>query len=132
MDMLKQKFADDQRIKLCPGFIPDDQIQLYMNACDVVIFPYRDILTSGAVLLAMSFGRACIAPRKGCIGEVLDDTGAFLYEIDDENGLMKAMKSALDKSSHLSVMGQHNRHLAEKYNWKHIAEMTNDIYRSCL
>ncbi|WP_199344869.1 MULTISPECIES: glycosyltransferase [Nostoc] len=131
-DTLKQKIANNQRIKLIPGFIPADKIQLYMNACDVVIFPYRDILTSGAVVLAMSFGRACIAPRKGCIGEVLDDTGAFLYQIDDENGLKKAMNSALEKHSELFFMGQHNLQLAQQYNWEHIAKMTADVYRYCL
>lgn len=131
-NLLAQKLANAQNIKLIPGFVPNNQIQIYMNACDVVVFPYRDILTSGAVLLAMSFGKACIAPRKGCIGEVLDDAGAFLYEIDDENGLMKTMKLALEKHANLSTMGQHNRQLAEKYNWRYIAEITNDIYRSCL
>jgi len=131
-DKLRQKIANDQRIKFVLGFVPTEEVQLYMNACDVVIFPYRDILTSGAVLLAMSFGRACIAPRKGCIGEVLDDAGAFLYEIDDENGLTKAMNSALEKHYELSFMGQHNLQLAEQYDWKYIAKMTADVYRYCL
>ncbi|MEH2437276.1 MAG: glycosyltransferase family 4 protein [Nostoc sp.] len=130
-DMLKQKIANDQRIKFFPGFVPNDEVQLYMNACDAVIFPYRDILTSGAVLLAMSFGRACIAPRKGCIGEVLDEAGAFLYQIDDENGLMNAMNSAVKKHDELFMMGEHNLQLAKEYNWKNIAEMTADVYYHC-
>ncbi|MFN6512867.1 MAG: glycosyltransferase family 4 protein [Nostoc sp. CreGUA01] len=131
-DTLKEKIANDPRIKFFPGFVPDDEIQVYMNASDVVIFPYRDILTSGAVILAMSFGRACIAPRKGCIGEVLDDQGAFLYQIDDENGLKKAMNSALEKRRELLLMGQHNLELAQYYNWNYIAKMTADVYRHCL
>ncbi len=131
-DMLKQKVANYQRINFIPGYVPTEEVQLYMNACDAVIFPYRDILTSGAVLLAMSFGKACIAPRKGCIGEVLDDAGAFLYDIDDENGLNKAMKSALEKHDKLFFMGQHNLELAQQYNWEHIAKLTADVYRDCL
>ncbi|MFN6500487.1 MAG: glycosyltransferase family 4 protein [Nostoc sp. DedQUE01] len=131
-DTLKEKIANDPRIKFFPGFVPDDEVQVYMNACDVVIFPYRDILTSGAVILAMSFGRACIAPRKGCIGEVLDDQGAFLYQIDDENGLTKAMNSALEKQHELLLMGQHNFELAQYYNWGYIAKMTADVYHHCL
>jgi beta-1,4-mannosyltransferase len=127
-----QNIADDKRIKLVPGFVAPDEIQMYMNATDLVIFPYRDVLTSGAVLLAMSFGKACVAPRKGCIGEVLDNDGAFLYEPDDENGLIQAMNSALQKQSQLSNMGQHNLQLAEKYNWKRIAKMTSDVYYSCI
>jgi len=60
-----------------------------MNACDVVVFPYQEILTSGAVILAMSFGRACVAPRLGCIQDVLDDKGAFIYEPSNKAGLFK-------------------------------------------
>ncbi|WP_242482112.1 glycosyltransferase, partial [Trichormus variabilis] len=71
-DMLLQKIDNEPNIKFIPGFVPSEKLQIYLNACDVVVFPYRDILTSGAVMLAMSFGRACIAPRKGCIAEVLD------------------------------------------------------------
>ncbi|WP_341527223.1 glycosyltransferase family 4 protein [Nostoc sp. UHCC 0302] len=132
MDLLLQKIADDKRIKLIPTFVPPEQVQTYMNASDVVVFPYRDVLTSGAVLLAMSFSRACIAPRKGCIAEVLDNDGAFLYQPDENNGLREAMDAALYKQSNLLIMGKHNFHLAKKFNWKHIAEMTVDVYRSCL
>ncbi|MBD2448766.1 glycosyltransferase [Nostoc sp. FACHB-152] len=131
-ELLKEKIANDQRIKFFPGFIPTDEVEIYMNACDAAIFPYRDILTSGAVLLAMSFGRACIAPCKGCIGEVLDNVGAFLYEVDDDNGLMKAIQSAVERQHELPLMGRHNLQLAQKYNWKYIAEMTADVYRYCL
>ena len=62
----------------------------------------------------------------------MDDKGAFLYDIDDENGLIKAMNYALENPSKLLVMGQHNFKLAENYNWKHIAKMTIDLYHSCL
>ncbi|MDZ8184277.1 MAG: glycosyltransferase [Nostoc sp. ChiSLP02] len=131
-DTLRQKITNNPKIKFFPGFVPDEQVQVYMNASDIVIFPYRDILTSGAVILAMSFGRACIAPRKGCIGEVLDEGGAFLYQIDDENGLKKAINSALEKRDELLFMGKHNFELAQQYNWSYIAKMTADVYHHCL
>ncbi|MBD2439595.1 glycosyltransferase [Nostoc sp. FACHB-110] len=131
-EILRQKIANDSRIKFFPGFIPNDEIQVYMNACDVVLFPYRDILTSGAVLLAMSFAKACIAPRRGCIGEVLADNGAFLYQIDDQQGLQKSMDSALERQDELFSMGQYNFQLAKQYNWQYIAAMTADVYGYCL
>jgi len=131
-ELFEQKIADDKRVKFIPGFVADDQIQHYMNACDVVIFPYRDVLTSGSVLLAMSFDRACIAPQKGCIGEVLDRAGSFLYDIDGVDGLRHSMQSAIQKQSALLEMGQHNRQLAEAYSWTRVAEMTVNIYRWCL
>ncbi|MBD2435660.1 glycosyltransferase family 4 protein [Nostoc sp. FACHB-110] len=131
-DRLREIIGDDHRIKFSPGFVPNDEIQLYMNACDTVIVPYRDILTSSSVLLAMSFARACIAPRRGCIGEIIDDVGLpLLYEINDNNGLINTMRYAIEKRHELLLMGQHNFQLAEHYGWQKIAAMTANVYRSC-
>lgn len=131
-ELLKQKIAGDDNIQLISGFVPDDQIQVYMNACDVVMFPYLDILTSGAVLLAMSFSRVCIAPRKSCFTEVLDDSGAFLYDPNLGEGLSQAMNSAIQRKSELLSMGEHNRQLAEQWSWSRVAKMTLDLYKQSL
>lgn len=119
-------------IKLELAFISEDEIQVYMNACDVVVFPYRDILTSGAIVLAMSFGKACIAPRLGCISEVLDGRGGFVYDSGNQNGLLEAMRKAVSEKSNLSNMGNYNFSLAQKLNWADIADQTLDVYQHCL
>ena len=119
-------------IKFISKFIPDEEIQIYMNACDVVVFPYQEILTSGAVFLAMSFKKACIAPRQGCLGEVLNENGAFLYDSDCENGLFQSLESAIKNNHQLMNMGEYNFELAEKFDWSNIAGMTLQVYQSCL
>jgi len=117
-ELLKQKAAANEQIQFIPEFVPDDKIQLYMNASDIVVFPYKDILTSGAVLLAMSFGKACIAPRMGCIGELLDDGGAFLYNPEDKDGLLRATDASIAQKSKLAGMGAHNQAIAQQYDWR--------------
>lgn len=129
---IKHQISANQNIQFISGFVPDEDIQTYMNACDVVVFPYQEILTSGAVFLAMSFKKACIAPRQSCLGEALDDNGAFLYNSDCQNGLFQAMEGAIKNNNQLISMGQHNFKLAEKFNWNNIADMTLKVYRSCL
>jgi glycosyltransferase involved in cell wall biosynthesis len=131
-ERIREETSGYNNIKFIPNFIPDYQIQVYMNACDAVVFPYKDILTSGALLLAMSFARACIAPRKGCFEEILDDSGAFLYDPDIQAGLAQAIKGAIQQKAHLLDMGEHNRQLAEQSNWSRIAEMTIKVYQQCL
>ncbi|MDY6899510.1 MAG: glycosyltransferase family 4 protein [Cyanobacteriota bacterium] len=129
---IKHQISANQNMKFIPGFVPDEEIQIYMNACDVVVFPYQEILTSGAVFLAMSFKKACIAPGQGCLGETLDNNGAFLYNSDCQNGLFQAMERAIKNNNQLISMGQHNFELAEKFDWSNIADMTLKVYRSCL
>lgn len=131
-ELISRKAAGCENITLIPEFIPDDEIQVYMNACDAVVFAFRDIFTSGSVILAMSFGRACIAPRKGCIGDLVDESCGFLYDPDDDEGLLKAIGRGFCNRRLLERMGEHNRRLVDKWSWSCVAEMTLRLYRHCL
>lgn len=128
-DVLK-KCDRNENIKTIFEFIADDEIQIYMNAADVVVLPYRDILISGAVILAMSFGKPVIAPAIGCIPDVLDSKGSFLYDPSAKDGLLEAMRRALDAD--LKKMGKHNFQLAKRLRWDDIARQTYEVYQECL
>jgi len=127
--LLERRIDGHAQITFRPGFVPDDEVQVYMNACDAVVLPYHDILTSGAAVLAMSFGRACVAPRLGCINDWLDDKGAFLYESDRPGGLSRAMQAAIERRTDLPRMGAHNLRQASEWDWSDVAEETLAVYR---
>ena len=127
-EQVRSKATRDVRVRYEPGYVPDDRVQVYMNACDVVVFPYRDILTSGAVILAMSFGKACVAPLIGCVGETLDESGAILYDPRSPTGLRDALRAAVERASELQQMGRHNRERVEAWGWDRIARLTRDAY----
>ena len=123
--------AHSDRIRFRPGFVPDDEVQVYMNAADVVVLPYQHILSSGAALLAMSFGKPCVAPAIGCLRDVLDDSGAFLYDAESEAGLLESMRHALEARGDLPRMGRHNREAASHWTWEKAAEATKALYECC-
>lgn len=109
------------------GPIPDDDVQLYLNAGDVVLLPYKVFTTSGVALLAMSFGRPCIAPAVGFFCDTLDSHSAFLY--DPSVGLLSAMQTAIIQQERLPEMGQYSRVIAEAANWDMVAAKTAQVYR---
>ena len=123
-----RQLVHQANVMLYPEFVPDDTIQVYMNAADAVVFPYQDVLTSGAVILAMSFGKACIAPRLGCIGDVLDERGSVLYNPDAPEGLKNALSTALAQPERLAAMGHHNLTQAQRWRWDDIARATVEVY----
>jgi glycosyltransferase involved in cell wall biosynthesis len=131
---IRVQIEGHENIHFHPGFVPDQQIQVFMNASDVVVLPYRNILTSGGVILAMSFAKACIAPRKCCLGEVLDNSGAFLYDLELE--IIKSLETtiglAIQNQSQLFCMGRYNRRKVEQWDWKLVARMTLNVYHQCL
>lgn len=121
-----------EHVHLHPNFVPDGEIQVYMNAADAVVLPYQDVLTSGAVVLAMSFGKACIAAKIGCIPDMLDDAGAILYDPDRSDGLREALKQALAAPDRLARMGEHNAERAREWGWDRVARETDEVYRQAI
>ncbi len=122
--------ATDPRVRLDLGFVPDEELQVYLRAADVVACPFLEIFTTGSVLLAMSFERAVIAPRRGCVPEALDDEGGILYDADDPQGLEGALRAAMKVD--LASMGRHNGARLERFDWSHVAEATLETYREVI
>lgn len=91
----------EQRARSHPGVISnlyaiaDDDIQLYMNAADVVVLPYRTGLNSGTMMLAYSYARPVIVAATGCVPDDVDDTTGILFSwADGESALYRAMLEA--------------------------------------
>lgn len=91
LESIRELVRGSPAVELIPTSIPDDQLQIYLNAADCVVLPYRAILTSGTAMLAMSFGRPVVAPNLGGIRDHIDDRSGLLYDPDDPKGLGRAL-----------------------------------------
>lgn len=109
-------------------FVPDDAVQRYLRAMDVLVLPYRDITTSGTAILGMCFGRPVIAPGIGCLPEVLAEQQQLLYPLHGPAGLQAALDNARDAD--LEAIGERNRERVARNGWGGIAEETVSIYNS--
>jgi len=127
-DFLTNISKENQNIILFLKRIDDDKIQIFMNAADVIIIPYKRILTSGVVLLAMSFSKPIIAPKIGCIDEILDDKGAILYNLNSKNGLKDAINNMIELKNKIHLMGDYNYQKVKKFDWLKIGKKTAKIY----
>jgi beta-1,4-mannosyltransferase len=85
------------RIVLHAGFVPDEDMQIYLRACDVMVTPYKEILTSGSAILALSFGRPVVAPAIGCLQELIAEACGVLYDPSRPQGLRDAMLGSVEK-----------------------------------
>ena len=81
----------DSSILVNLGFIKDCDVQYYFNAADLMMLPYKRVLTSGAALLSVAFERALIAPRTGVIPELIQDgkQGYLFSDFDEMLALME-------------------------------------------
>lgn len=115
-------------IKIAPYHLAPGDVELFLKAADVSVFPFRKIFTSGSVILAMSHAKAIIAPRMGDMVEILNEKGAFLYDPKESDGLVNCIRMASEKCEDLAQMGAYNRRCAEEVPWKKIAEATFSLY----
>jgi len=83
----------DPRIRIDLHFVPDDQIQVYLRASDICVLPYRSATTSGAAILAFSFGRPVIAPDLGPFRSLITSGAGILYP-PGADGLREALAAA--------------------------------------
>ena len=118
--------AKSTRAILQTDFIPTARMHLYFSAADVVVLPFNSILTSGSLMLAMSYNKPIIAPRIGGIPETLESADSLLYEPSDRDGLLKALEasSQIDLAELSARVGQ----ISDRLNWKEIAQATGKLY----
>lgn len=125
IEAIRDIAAEDSRIRLCLGHIPDAEMQYYYHAADVVVLPFSRILTSGSAMLAMSFGRAVIVPRMGCLGELPEDV-AVLYEPGSDESLKQAILNF--RSQRSDSIGGQSRSLVENSTREKFASGTLEAY----
>jgi glycosyltransferase involved in cell wall biosynthesis len=123
-----QVASSDTRIKVIAERIPRSRMGVLLRAADAVVLPYRDVLTSGSLILAMGFGRAVIAPRLGCLPETIPEDGAILYDPTAPGALADALREALGRD--LGAMGDHNLEAARALDWDDIARQTIAAYKA--
>jgi glycosyltransferase involved in cell wall biosynthesis len=119
----------DRRIMLTEGYVPDEDLQVYLKACDAVVLPYQTSLSSAVVVLAMSYGKPCIMPRIPGLADLAGEGEAFCYDPLRKEGLRGAMRRAIDSGPKLAGMGEAMAQKALRWSWRHAAEATLDIYR---
>ena len=80
---LNNLIEDKEKIILIGKLIPDEDVPVFFNSTDYVIFNYEDVLTSGGVHLALNYQKPVIIPSVGCLKE-LEGKGVFHFEIGSD------------------------------------------------
>jgi glycosyltransferase involved in cell wall biosynthesis len=117
-------------------FIPDEEIEIYFKAADVLILPYKHIFQSGVPFLSYNFGLPVIATDVGSLREdVIDGQTGFICNPADPNDL--AEKIALYFQSDLYKNLNENRikimeYANDKYSWEKVGQITCGVYRNLL
>lgn len=108
-----------------PGYVPDSEMQDYLASADAMVLPYRKVLTSGSVFLALSFGLPVICPKAGLLSHlVTDKEEGLVYDPEDPDGLAQSMSEfCASSNSQRALMSEMALATAEAHCWETSAQI---------
>jgi glycosyltransferase involved in cell wall biosynthesis len=93
-ELLDQIIASSShdRITLVDEYVPDEKVNLYFSAADIVVLPYLRASQSGIAHIAMSYGKPVVVSEVGGLKESMANyEGTFFVPPGDINSIHEAI-----------------------------------------
>jgi D-inositol-3-phosphate glycosyltransferase len=112
--------------------IPDERVEVYFKAADVLVMPYRSIFQSGVLFLAYRFGLPVIATDVGSLREdVIEGRTGFICRPQDPEDLAKTIAAYFESDMFKELEARRpaiRDYALDKYSWSKIGSMTYRVY----
>lgn len=126
-DAIKDAARKDPRISYQFGFVADGELAGEINRASLCVFPYRELHSSGAVLVALSLNRPILVPRTPTTEALQAEVGTSwvrIYDRFDADELDAALEW-----SHLVQAGGTRPELSDR-SWQLVRERHASVTRS--
>jgi len=106
LDQIKASPFHD-KITLIDEYVPDEKVNLYFSAADVVVLPYLRASQSGIAHIAMSFGKPVVVSEVGGLKESMANyEGTFFVPPADIDSIREAILSQFGERKHYEAPDQ--------------------------
>lgn len=115
-------------------FVPAEELNLLYQAADVLVYPYREITTSGALLTGLSYGKPIVATSLPAFRETLQN-GEFASLVDygDVEGLAGTLTGLLQDPVEYARLQRAATSVSQTQNdWLKIGHETRRCYEEVL
>jgi D-inositol-3-phosphate glycosyltransferase len=124
------------RILLRTQFIPDEEMEVYLKAADVLVLPYKEIFQSGVLFLGYSFGLPVIATDVGSFREeVVEGKTGYICRPGNSMDLARAIQTYFNSDLYwnLGTKRQEIKEYADKHHsWGAVADLTRKAYEEMI
>ena len=123
--------SDSLRFEL--RYIPAWQIPLYQQSADVLLYPYRNITTSGALLTGLNYCKPIIASQLPAFRDYLfPGKNAILIRPGDRGELVQALQDVMDPSCYARLKTGSAGNPDLLVQWSEISSRVAEVYRTVL
>ncbi len=122
-------------VRVTDGYVPMTVMLNYYAASDLVVFPYRSIWQSGALMAAVGLGRPCVVtPIPGFVEQAATLRSVAFAEAVSSAAIARATISALqDRAGLLAVAAEDRRRVVESpLGWSSVGRVTTLAYERAI
>jgi D-inositol-3-phosphate glycosyltransferase len=120
------------RTLLRAEFVPDNDIEIYFKAADVLVLPYTDIYQSGVLFLAHSFGLPVLAADVGSLrDDIVEEKTGFVFRPQDAVDLARTIEQYFTSDLYADLDGRRPQikdYTKERHSWDVVGRMTMCVY----
>lgn len=121
------------RTTVIDRFAEDREVADAFAAADGVALPYREILTSGTLFLALGAERPVILPRLPTLLDAAQEEMAFSYRPGEVESLVDALQAfAQAPEERLRAMGRQGAVYAQNHDWHLAGRQLSDVIHGLL
>ena len=126
----------DDNVLTCIKYIPDDGVEIYFKAADVLVLPYLQIFQSGVLFLGYSFGLPVIASDVGSMrDDIIPGETGFVCKPMDAGDLGRVIEKYF-KSGMFAQLGSRREAIREfankQYSWDTVGHITAKVYEELM
>ncbi|MCM1175362.1 MAG: glycosyltransferase [Blautia sp.] len=121
MQMIQKEGIADS-IEIIDNYLPDNEVEKYFAACDLVVLPYESATQSGIAQIAFGFEKPVIATNVGGLPDVVEDgkTG-YVVEPGDPAALAEAVLKYFNQDKGAEFT-ENVRRGAYQFSWDRMTE----------
>ena len=118
-------------VEVVDRYTPDNEVEKYFAACDLVVLPYISATQSGIVQIAYGFEKPVVVTNVGGLPDVVTDgkTG-YVVESEQPQQLAKAVIRFFEENR-AEEMQEHVKQEAYRFSWDRMVENIEELYGKC-
>lgn len=127
LNLIKEKNLEDL-IELRTEFIPDNQVNLYFSAADLVVQPYKSATQSGVTQIGYHFNKPMLVTNVGGLPEIIAD-GKIGYVVEPESQKIADALVDFYQNDRLEEFELNIIEEKKKFSWHNLVQTFIDIHK---
>jgi len=112
-------------------YIPNEEVESYFAAADLVVIPYTSATQSGVVQLAFGFGKPVVVGKVGGLMEVVEDQrNGYLVRPRDPRAIADAVLDFYDQNRENEMIQNITSGLS-RFSWQRMVETIQKVMVQC-